>query len=389
MKVFRIGMGGVALAALISCTTLGSDGKRIDYEAVEKKVPTLDVPPDLTVPTIDERYQVPQGDRETVATYSDYTKGGVAQEAVGDKVLPDVPGVRLQRDGTKRWLEVSNRPDDVWSVVKGFWLELGLVIKSEDQAAGVMETDWAENRAKIPQGTIRSVLGKVFNRAYASGQRDQYVTRLERSKSAAGTEIHITHRGMIEVYSPDLTLSKWQARANDPELEAILLQRLMVRFGVSETQAASAVIATSTLAPTSAVAATDPLAASGVAGISTSEPPGTASLRELSGGNLVIVMNDPFDKSWRKVGLAIASSGLSVEDKDREKGIYFLHPVKIERGWFEKLKFWKARVDSSKHYRVEVKDSGAACAVSVSDQDGANSSVTKQMVETIYKNINK
>lgn len=370
MKVLHIVIAGVALVALVSCSTLGADGKNIDYGAAAKQAPTLEVPPDLTSPGSDDRYKVPQGDGGT-ATYSDYTKGGGMQSAVASSVLPEIQKVRLERNGAQRWLAVSDNAENVWSVVKAFWQEIGLPIKSEDKAAGVMETDWVENRAKIPQSAIRNVIGKLFDSAYSSGERDQYLTRLDRSKDGAITEVHVTHRGVAEVFSPDMTFSKWQPRPNDPELEAIMLQRLMVRFGASEAQAASAV------------------AASGVPVISTTEPAGTATLREVSGGNVVIIVNDPFDRAWRKVGLAIESSGLAVEDKDRDKGVYYLLPVKIERGWWDRMKFWKANADTKIHYRVNVKDGGAACEMSLTDQDGGNSNVTKQMTEAIYKKINQ
>jgi uncharacterized lipoprotein len=170
----------------------------------------------------------------------------------------------------------------------------------------------------------------------------------------------------------------------------------MVRFGSSEAQAASAVSASAVTASPAAAASALPaigtVAASGVAGNSTIEPAGpagTAALREVSTGVVVIIMNDRFDRAWRKVGLAITSSGLQVEDKDRDKGIYYLRPVKIERGWWESLKLWQANSDAKSRYRVSVKDGGSACEVSVIDQDGTNSNVTKQMVETIYKNINQ
>jgi len=377
MKVLQIGISGALLVLLASCSTHGADGKRIDYGSAAKQAPALDIPPDLTAPGIDDRYKIPQGDSGTVATYSDYSKGGNAQGQAAGRVLPDVNGVRLERDGTRHWLVVSDKAENVWSVVKAFWLEIGLVIKSEDQPAGVMETDWAENRAKIPQGAVRSVLGKVLDRVYSSGERDQYLTRLERSKDGKSTEVHITHRGIAQVFSSDMTGSRWEPRGNDPEMEAVMLQRLMVRFGASEIRAAGEAAAISQAA-----------AASGAAAISTTEPAGAASLREISDGSVVMVMNDPFDRSWRKVGLAIEGSGLAVEDRDRDKGIYFLRPVKIERSWWDRMKFWKAD-PAKKNYRVNVKDGGTACEVSVTEQDGANSSVTKQMIETIYKNINK
>ena len=376
MKVLQIGITGVVLFSLVSCSSLGTD-KVVDYGAGATQLPKLEVPPDLTAPETDDRYKVPQAEGATIATYSDYSKGGTVQSSGAGTVLPEVKGVRLGRDGVRRWLVVNENPDKVWSVVKPFWQETGLTIKSEDQAAGVMETDWAENRSKIPKSAIRDVLGNVIDNVYASNEKDQYLTRLERGKDGKSTEVYISHRGIKQVFSEDKSSSKWQARANDPELEAIMLQRLMVRFGASEEQAKKA------------VAVTDSKAANSASTGSTPEPAGTAILREISGGDVIIVVNDAFDRSWRRVGLAIESAELGVEDKDREMGTYFLRPLKVQSSWTEKLKFWKQNETAGKHYRVNVKDGGTACEVSVTDQDKASSNVTKRLTEEIYKHINQ
>lgn len=378
MRFLHVGISSLLLVSLAGCSAIDTD-RRIDYGGGAKQLPNLEVPPDLTAPGSDDRYKLPQGEGGSVATFSDYSKRGDAQGGVASPVLPEVQGVRLERSGAQRWLVVRDSAENVWPVVRGFLLELGLTITSEEQAAGVIETDWAENRAKIPKSTIRNVMGKVIDKAYSSGERDQYLVRLERSKTGVGTEVYITHRGMAEVScAVGATAPKWQMRPNDPELEAIMLQRLMVRFGASEDQAASVV------AKTGAVAAAEQAAVTGV-----SEPAGTASLRETPSG-VIIVMNDAFDRAWRKVGLAIESAGgLAVEDKNREKGIYFLRPVKVEGGWLDSLKFWKSSEDTEHQYRVIVKDGGALCEVSVTDQNGASSAVTKQMTEAIYKHINQ
>jgi len=42
-----------------------------------------------------------------------------------------------------------------------------------------METDWAENRTKIPQDIIRRTLGRVLDSLYDSGERDKFRARLE------------------------------------------------------------------------------------------------------------------------------------------------------------------------------------------------------------------
>ena len=101
-----------------------------------------------------------------------------------------------------------------------------------------METDWAENRAMIPSGPIRNLLGKIIDSAYSTGERDKFRTRLERGSAPGTTEIYISHRGMVEVYtSKDESSTVWQPRPPDPELEAEFLGRLMLRFGVDDARA--------------------------------------------------------------------------------------------------------------------------------------------------------
>jgi outer membrane protein assembly factor BamC len=385
MKVLRIGIASIVLVSISSCSTLASNGRRIDYGAEAKQVPSLEVPPDLTTPVVDDRYKVPKAGTETVATYSDFNKGGSQSHAA---VLPVVPGVHMERNIAERWLVVNEKPENVWPVVKAFWEDLGLTISSENPAAGVMETQWAENRAKNSQSGSHNGENVDFNNAYHASERDQYITRLERSKDGANTEVYITHHGIKEEYSPTKHASQWVARPDDPELEAIMLQRLMVRFGAGETQAAQQVAAASTVATASSVAASA-VPAVGPALPNELEPAGRASLHEVSPGNIIVVVNDPFDRSWRKVGLALESAGLVLEDKDRDKGIYYLRPVKLESSWLDKLKFWKSNKDITSHYRVIVKDGGSSCEVTVIDQGGASNKISKQMLEAIYKNINQ
>ncbi len=380
MKVLQRVVSGAVLVSLASCSILGADGKRIDYGAGAAQIPTLEMPPDLTAPGGDDRYRMP-GDGGVVATYSDYSKDGVAQGR--STVLPDIPGVRLERNAAQRWLLISDKPENVWPVVKSFWQENGLNIKSEDQAAGVMETDWMENRAKLRQTHSQNDEDQFDNKVYSVGERDQYRTRLERSQDGTATEVYISQRGMEEVFSNDKKVPTWQARGSDPEKEAIMLQRLMVRFGSSAARAADAVAGQ--MAAASGVPATS--AMTSPATVVAPEPAGTATLREIS-GNTVIVVNDAFDRTWRKVGLAIESAGLAVEDKDREKGTYYLRPVKLESSWSDKLKFWKSNEDT-KHYRVNIKDGGASCEVAIVDQNGASNKTSKQMLEAMFKNINK
>lgn len=353
MRVLYIGIFSVVLVLLSGCNSLGLGSNRVDYRAGAAQAPALEIPPDLTAPGRDERYRMPRGDDETVATFSDYNKSGASA------TRPRVKSASLERNGTQRWLLVKDNPENVWLVVKTFLQENNFPIRSEDQAAGVIETDWAENRPNVPRNWFEKILDKVNS----SGERNQYRFRLESGKDGASTEIYVTHRGM-EVSSEGNDM-KWQGRPNDPELEAVMLQRLMVRFGSVEAQADSGT-------------------ATGASGMG-----GAAILREIFDGSSVIVVHDAFDRSWRRVGLAIERAGFVVEDKDRAKGTYFLRMAKAESGWMDKLQFWKDSPNTDTRYRVSVKDDGTACEVTVTDMDGVSDNATKHMLEAIYKNIDQ
>jgi outer membrane protein assembly factor BamC len=221
--------------------------------------------------------------------------------------------------------------------------------------AGVMETDWNENRARVPDGILRNTLGKLLDSVYSTSERDKFRTRLERGTEAGTTEIYISHRGMEEVYtSIAKDETKWQPRPPDPELEAEMLRRLMVRLGVQEDRAKTQV----------AVA---------------KEPPRATLTKTTAGGTLALT--EQFDRAWRRVGLALDRVGFTVEDRDRSKGIYFVRYIDPQldnktaenKGWFSRLKFWgnDDPKKSDQQYRVVVKDLGESAEVNVLNKNGA------------------
>jgi outer membrane protein assembly factor BamC len=215
----------LALAAVLAagCSVLQED--RIDYRSA-KRGSTLEVPPDLTQLSRDSRYTLP-GEAATASGYqaaAGATPGAVtAPQKLGD--------VRIERAGNQRWLVVDRPPEQLWGPVREFWKDNGFVLEIDQERLGIMETDWAENRAKIPQDFIRRTIGRVFDNLYSTAERDRFRTRFERTASG-GTEIYITHRGMEEVYtSTQKDHTVWQPRPADPELEAEFLRRLMIALG--------------------------------------------------------------------------------------------------------------------------------------------------------------
>ena len=350
-----------ALAVLLAgCGGSLFETQRIEYKTAAK-LPPLEVPPDLTAPSRDNRYQVPDINPTGTATYSTYSSERAGAPRTGSvEVLAAIPAnkVRVERAGTQRWLVVPQTPEKLWPMVKEFWQELGFLIKIEAPETGVMETDWAENRAKIPQDFIRNVLGKVFEGLYSTAERDKFRTRLERGAEPGTTEIYISHRGVAEVYTSERQdYTVWQARPADPELEAEFLRRLMVRLGVDEQQAKARVAAESRTERAKIVRSQD----------------GATSLE----------IDETFDRAWRRVGLALDRVGFTVEDRYRSKGIFFVRYIdpekdaqsggKRDEGFLARLMFWRSgNTDprSAEQYRVQVRDKKDSSQVEVLGKEG-------------------
>ena len=362
-----------------ACSGVLPESKKIDYKSASKQtLPALQIPPDLTSPGRDNRYSVPDVSASPgQATFSTYQaeRIGAPRGSASADVLPTVDKIRMERTGDQRWLVLPDAPDKVWPLVKEFWQENGFLVNVEQPAVGVMETDWAEDRAKIPLDGLRNLLGKVIDSIYDSGFRDKFRTRLERS-AKGGTEIYISHRGMEEKYvSSDRSQTVWQSRPPDPNLEAEFLRRMMLRFGVDE-DATKTQVAAATLRPTE-----------------------RAKLTRAADGTGALELDEPFDRAWRRVGLALDRVGFTVEDRDRSKGYYFVRYVdpesdvktkKDEGGLLSKLTFWRssdAKKTSSEQFRVVVKDASADMSeVQVLNKDGGkDTSDTSRKILTLLQ----
>jgi outer membrane protein assembly factor BamC len=358
MRQRAAALGLALLAACSSVDDVRDTGSRIEYKTATK-LPPLDVPPDLTAPAREGRYQVP--DARDATTLSGYEAGRAQQAREGQRgpqtLLPALDGVRVERNGDQRWLVVDMPPEKLWPVMRSFWQENGLLIALEIPEAGVLETEWAENRASIKDSWLRGKIGSIFEPLAATGTRDKYRVRLERAPNG-GTEVYLSHRGLEEVHvDADHTRTAWQPRPSDPGLEIEFLRRLMVRLGAPAEEAARRIAA----APTGGERAT---------------------LKKGLDGAQLLEIFEPFDRAWRRVGLALDRVGFTVEDRDRQKGVYFvryadpLAGVKKEEGLLGKLAFWRDDKPQIKaeQYRVAVTSADEASRVQVLDRNGATES---------------
>ncbi|MFG6431025.1 outer membrane protein assembly factor BamC [Roseateles sp. LYH14W] len=352
--------------SLAGCGTLDSmfSADKVDYKTQSRQTTGLDVPPDLTQLAKDNRAQV-QGGAITASALSANRPAAVATSTMAaNSVAPNSAGdIRLERSGNERWLRTSLTPEQIWPQLRTFWQDRGLTLTKDQPEVGIMETNWAENRAKLPQDIIRSTIGKVFDGLYSTGERDMYRTRLERSTaSGGGTDIFISHRGMQEVYttgSRDSTA--WQPRASDPSLEAEMLSRLMLQLGGKET-AANAIVAEAPKAP-------EARPAPSAVGADAARP-----RRPLSEVPDSLIVNDAFDRAWRRVGLSLDRHGFTIEDRDRAAGLFYLRYADPEKAGQEEPNFFQrlfgAKGSTPVRYRVSVKAEDTKSTVRVLDDRG-------------------
>jgi outer membrane protein assembly factor BamC len=351
----------IAVALLPGCETATiSLGKKIDYKSTSS-TPALEIPPDLSTPTYDDRYQV--------ATAS----GQAAARAAGksSEVLPVNADARLVRAGSERYLVVKATEDVAWKTVRDFWIKNGFVIASEQPTLGILETDWAENRAGVPQDSVQKFMSKYVSFLNDTYTRDKFRTRIERGTEPGTVEIFVSHHGAAQL--PTKTNKglpedfQWQVTPADVNLEAEFLGRMMIAFGAPEQKATES-----------------------LAGLS--KTPERAVIEKGKDGASQLVVDDAFDRAWRRVGLALDRTGFTVVDRDRSKGLYFVRysnpdlDAKKEKGWLDKLAFWKSDDVSPEQYRVVVTQADPKSVVTVQDPAGGpDKSVNSDKILALLK----
>jgi outer membrane protein assembly factor BamC len=386
-SLWRAAILVVALAALAACSTRFDSilpDRRPDYRQ-STLTQTLEVPPDLTSSTIDDTLMVPEIDPSGSASLSTYAgeRGGGAGTPVrtAQAVLPPQPGITVGQDGDRRWLAVAAPPEQVWPRVREFWTSNGFNLKREDPTIGVMETDWMENRADIPEDGIRRVLKRFLDVAYSAPTRDRFRVRLERGPDERSTEVYLSHSGVEEVAVGGTSASAtntfiWQRRPPSPELEAEMLNRLMVFLGASERRAETQ--------------------------LARAEAPATGPRSRLveQGGEIRLIVDEEYSRAWRLVGLALDGSNYAVDEQSRGQGLYVVeyrdplleNQQPGEGGFFSRLAFWR---DESKapppgtRYRVRLAGQGEQTVVVVRDADDrpVDSATARQVLEAVQQVI--
>ncbi|MBI3546910.1 MAG: outer membrane protein assembly factor BamC [Gammaproteobacteria bacterium] len=358
----------LAALAVGACQTI-AEKRKIDYKST-RTLPSLDIPPDLSAP---EGSKDAQDNTPSSATYSGFVNDKSPQAKSVSGVLPDFDNLQLQRDGQTRWLVVKATPEQVWPRVREFILNRGLIIDKENPLTGVIETDWAENRANVGTGTQR-LLAKSLGTLYSTGLRDKYRIRLEKGASPGTTEIYLSHRGMQETIvernpGTEIGSTMWQARPSDPDLEAEMLRLLMVSLGAKEDKANSM-----------------------VASLANTPAPQRAKLSGQE-GDTTLTLQDDFERAWRRVGLSLDRTSFTVQDRDRSKGIYYVRYIDPDKagkkkGFFSRL-FSKKEKDPTNEYQIYIKGDDSASQVQVLNKDGTpeKTKTSERILTLLYEQL--
>jgi outer membrane protein assembly factor BamC len=391
----------LSILVLAGCDSIPFIDTTSDYKSAGRGKP-LEVPPDLTSASASDTYNVPGG-----TTYSQYSEGQGQQEEQTEKILPTSDSVKMERAGSQRWLVVQAPPEKVWPVVREFWNELGFAVRTENPQTGVMETEWVDpsDLTKDKEGNYLDKFQGWLDKLNALSSRQKFRTRIDRGTEEETTEVYLSHRSVSDVpddgkqrvrtiygevetgyRNEDFEKKKGskEGRAIAEDIDAELLRRLMVRMGVEEQKSHTIMAAASTEK--------------------------RATFEQDKSGNTKLTVNDPFDRAWRRVGLALDRIGFVVEDRDRSRGVFFVRysdisiddpqseakkkglldtlkfwgddeeekskapaPKKEEKGLTDKLKFWgddKNKAEREKQYRIQIGRGEETSAVTVTDQNG-------------------
>jgi outer membrane protein assembly factor BamC len=353
--VLCLALGAMQLSGCAISDYIEDKGK-IDYKSSStNRRPTLEVPPDLVSPRSDERFNLPSRSGERTLSSFERDRTG-ATGSVQSGVLPSPTGIRIERAGQQRWISVDAPPERVWPQVRDFWVETGFKLEIDNAATGTLETNWQENRARIPQDFIRSTIGRVIDGAFSSGTMDKFRTRVERTPEGR-TEIYVSHRGLEEVSNTTRDRFLWQSRAPEPDLEVEMMNRLVLKLAGGRAEQLRA----------AAAGATAGSAAPDVRAVG-------------QGAERALEIADPFDRAWRRLGLALDRGGFTVEDRDRSKGAYFVRYIDSDEqaraeaakkpGFFARMFSSSSKPELSQQYRLVLASAGQGSRLTIQDKDG-------------------
>jgi len=351
IKENRIGLGEVS----------------INYYA-DKSVTSLEVPPDLTSPSYENSFRLSDIVNGIESNTINLTNENIDNSS--QKILDTPTDISVKKFGNRRWLIINKSPDLVWDLSKQFLKEKGFSIKKSNKKLGIIETDFLENKPKIPpksMGLIRSFLeSQIDNVSYTLPIVDSYKITIEPLEPEAKTQLSLSLFSMAEVISgsgKDET-TFWQASEKNYALEAEMLYSLMVYLGGDTANAREKII--------------------------NARDDGKVSVTIKDGinGYAKLVFNLNLAETWDNMSWALTETNTQLEDRDlKGKSFYIQLARTSDKGLFSSL-FGEDAI--FKTYQLQLKSiNETTTEVYFNDISEANESETKEFSYDFFRKVQK
>ena len=325
----------------------------------------LEIPPDLITPATNDKYSLPASGEARLSDFSDFDSRKFPSE--DSRLLPVETEAYFIKYGGFKVLLIERSPEEIWGLLKSFWIQNGFQIEKEMPESGFIETGWLESREKISEGLIQNTLGKIFGGLYDTGERNKFRMRVERTK-AGFSEISVVHKGLMQVASDDRFDPSivWANRNSDQQLEELYLRRIMNFVSGKEGQNSNSIDVVKK----------------------------STSIFKGNDGNNFVELALNFNEAWKSIGLILDRLGFEVEERLREQGTYLVRYKKLdqearEKGFFAKIfSSGKEQLDMNL-YRIEIKNTDNLSQVFVSDHEtGERTKSSQNILAVIYEQLN-
>lgn len=355
---------------MIGCTESLKDSVRntnqigetdIRYYA-DKTVSSLEVPPDLTKPRINDTLRIDDivDTSNTIISFDSPNNKPI--KAIHNKDI----NIDVRKNAHQSYLVIDKSSDYVLEVAKEFLQENGFSILKENKVIGILETNFLENRPDVPEKNLnflRSMLKSAVGASYALPTLDKYRVRVETVGNHS--ELYLSLSSMQEVVTnkgADNENTIWQEKARDEFLETEMLYRLMVYMGTDNTTAKQEIIQASNNNTISVELKTD--------------VSGFAKLQ----------IDASKEKAWELISFALDSLAITIEDQDKPDGSFYIKTVNDEERGVMSSIFGDEAINQN--FRIRIKElSPGFTEVYFMDLSEENTDSTKRFSHTFFSRL--
>lgn len=320
-----------------------------------KALPDLEVPPDLTNDALNDPMAIP--DEEDATTLSEFQRRKIMREG-GQLSNAEMA---LLNDADEKWLAVQGTTLTVWPKLREFWLAKGFELDLDDAELGVLETKF--NDASVDGVVTHREKFMIFSEEGGTAGNLVLFLSSERQEKISGSE------GSVD----------WIGQESSAEQEKDLIGQLNLHFyGVSATSSSAS--SSSGSKQTTRIKST----------VIRAEIVNAGDDKEY------LAIPDEFSRAWRNLEDAITKTGMYIDTKDKEKGIYnvlyFPDTQEDKKGLLSKLAFWKSDEKDGTEYHLSLTGVGDKTEVVVlNDEDkwlaSQDASRILSMLQTQYNRL--